>query len=41
MAERYGVELEGKDVQVGKSEYVTYLEDEQQLINLLRRLCSV
>lgn len=41
MAERYRVELEGKDVQVGASEYVTYLEDGQQLINLLRRLCSV
>ena len=38
MAERYGVELEGKDVQVGASEYVTYLEDGQQLMNLLRRL---
>ena len=41
MAERYGVELEGKDVQVGASEYVTYLEDGQQLIDLLLRLCPV
>ncbi len=41
MAERYGVDLEGKDVKVGASEYVTYLEDAQQLMNLLRRLCSV
>lgn len=41
MAECYGVELEGKDVKVGASEYVTYLEDAQQLLNLLRRLCSV
>ncbi len=41
MAERYEVELEGKDVQVGKSEYITYLEDAQQLMNLLRRFCLV
>ncbi|MBD2468882.1 response regulator [Nostoc sp. FACHB-145] len=41
MAERYGVELEGQDIQVGESEYVTYLEDGQQLKNLLHRLCPV
>lgn len=39
MAERYGAEMEGKDVLVGESEYVTYLEDAQQLMNLLHRLC--
>lgn len=41
MAECYGIELEGKDVKVGANEYVTYLEDAQQLLNLLHRLCSV
>ncbi|MFN6562457.1 MAG: hypothetical protein RMY28_022065 [Nostoc sp. ChiSLP01] len=41
MAERYGVELEGQDIQVGESEYVTYLEDGQQLRNLLHKLCPV
>jgi len=41
MAERYGVDLEGKDFQVGESEYMTYLEDAQQLLNLLHRLCSI
>jgi DNA-binding response OmpR family regulator len=41
MAERYGVELEGQDRQVGKSEYVTYLEDGQQLKRLLYQLCPI
>lgn len=41
MAERYGADMEGKDVQVDEAEYVTYLEDGQQLINLLHRLCPV
>lgn len=41
MAERYGEDMEGKDVKVGESEYVTYLEDGEQLINLLHRLCPV
>jgi len=40
-AERYGEDMEGKDVKVGESEYVTYLEDGEQLINLLHRLCPV
>lgn len=39
MAERYGAELEGQDVQVGECEYVTYLEDGQQLKHLLNLLC--
>jgi DNA-binding response OmpR family regulator len=39
MAERYGEDMEGKDVKVGESEYVTYLEDGEQLMNLLHRLC--
>jgi DNA-binding response OmpR family regulator len=41
MAERYGEDMEGKDVKVGESEYVTYLEDGEQLMNLLQRLCPV
>ncbi|MBD1809679.1 hypothetical protein H6F98_30140 [Microcoleus sp. FACHB-SPT15] len=41
MAERYGADMEGKDVQVDEAEYVTYLEDGQQLTNLLHRLCPV
>jgi DNA-binding response OmpR family regulator len=41
MAERYGADMEGKDVQVDEAEYVTYLEDGQQLMNLLHRLCPV
>jgi len=39
-AERYGADMEGKDVKVGESDYVTYLEDAQQLMNLLHRLCQ-
>ena len=41
MAERYGEDMEGKDIQVGEREYVTYLEDGEQLMNLLHRLCPV
>jgi CheY-like chemotaxis protein len=41
MAERYGADMEGKDVQVNDTKYVTYLEDGQQLMNLLHRLCPV
>ena len=41
MAERFGVDMEGLDVLVGESEYVTYPEDAQHLMNLLHRLCSV
>ena len=40
MAERFGQDMEGLDVLVGESEYVTYPEDGQQLMNLLHRLCS-
>lgn len=39
IAEHYGADLEGTDIQLGEHEYVTYLEDGQQLINLLCRLC--
>jgi DNA-binding response OmpR family regulator len=41
MAERFGVDMEGLDIEVGESEYVTYPEDGQQLLNLLHRLCLV
>ncbi|MBD0390403.1 MAG: response regulator [Nostoc sp. C3-bin3] len=41
IAEKYGVELEGQDIQLGESEYVTYLEDGQQLRNLLHKLCPI
>jgi DNA-binding response OmpR family regulator len=41
MAERYGEDMEGKDLKVGESDYVTYLEDGEQLMNLLQRLCPV
>ncbi|MBD2256866.1 response regulator transcription factor [Pseudanabaena sp. FACHB-2040] len=39
MAEQYGADLEGKTIQVGRHEYVTYLEDGQQLMDLLYQLC--
>jgi hypothetical protein len=41
MAEQYGADMEGKDVQVDETEYVTFLEDGEQLMNLLHRLCPV
>lgn len=41
MAEQYGEDMEGKDIKEGESEYVTYLEDGEQLMNLLHRLCPV
>ena len=41
MVEEYGIELEGRDVQAGDSEYVTYLEDELQLRSLLYELCPI
>jgi len=41
MAERYGADMEGKDIQLNETEYVTYLEDGQQLMNLLHRLCPI
>jgi CheY-like chemotaxis protein len=41
LAERYGAEVEGQDLQVGENEYVSYLEDGQQLKNLLYQLCPV
>jgi DNA-binding response OmpR family regulator len=41
MAEQYGADMEGKDVQVDETEYVTFLEDGEQLMALLHRLCPV
>jgi DNA-binding response OmpR family regulator len=41
MAEQYDEDMEGKDVKVSESEYVTYLEYGGQLMNLLHRLCPV
>ena len=41
IAERYEVEQEGQDVEVDDYEFVTYLEDAQQLLDLLDRLCSI
>jgi CheY-like chemotaxis protein len=38
LADEYGEELEGHDVQVSENEYVTYLEDHEQLARLLERL---
>lgn len=41
MAERYGADLEGQDIQVGDNAYVTYLEDGKQLKSTLRQLCPI
>lgn len=38
LAEKYAQELEGTDVEVGKNEWITYLEDSDQLRKLLARL---
>lgn len=38
MAEKFGPDMEGKDVNVGGNDWVTYPEDHDQLKNLLRRL---
>jgi CheY-like chemotaxis protein len=41
LAERYGADLEGQDIQVGDHEYVTYLEDGEQLKRILQQVCPV
>lgn len=41
MAEDYGEDLEGQNIQMGENEYVTYLQDGQQLKDILQRLCPV
>ena len=38
MAEKYGADLEGTDEHVGGNDWITYLEDHEQLKNLLARL---
>jgi DNA-binding response OmpR family regulator len=38
MAEKYGPDLEGTDVNVGDDDWITYPEDHDQLRNLLARL---
>lgn len=40
MAEKYGKELEGTDVNVSGNDWITYPEDHDQLRNLLARLLS-
>jgi DNA-binding response OmpR family regulator len=40
MAEKYGKELEGTDVNVSGNDWITYLEDHDQLRNLLARLLN-
>ena len=40
MAEKYGKDLEGTDVNVGGNDWITYPEDAEQLQNLLTRLFS-
>jgi DNA-binding response OmpR family regulator len=40
MAEKYGVDVEGTNVNVAGNDWVTYLEEPGQLKNLLRRLTS-
>jgi DNA-binding response OmpR family regulator len=40
IAERYDEELEGRDESVGEGEWVTYMEDSDQLNALLRRLTA-
>lgn len=38
IAHKYGADLEGKDIKVSENQYITYLEDGEQLDNLLWRL---
>ncbi|MDT5294802.1 MAG: hypothetical protein QOJ76_1682 [Acidobacteriota bacterium] len=40
MAEKYGPDLEGTDVKVNADDWITYLEDHEQLKNLLARLIA-
>jgi PleD family two-component response regulator len=40
MAEKYGTDVEGTDVNVGGNDWITYLEDPGQLKNLLARLVT-
>lgn len=38
IAGKYGVDLEGTNAQIGEKEYIAYLEDGEQLDDLLSRL---
>ena len=40
MAEKYGPDLEGTDVNVGGNDWITYPEDAEQLEHLLARLLN-
>ena len=40
LAEKYGADMEGTDVNVGGNDWITYLEEHDQLKNLLSRLLS-
>jgi hypothetical protein len=40
IAEKYGVDVEGTDVNVTGNDWITYLEEPGQLRNLLQRLTS-
>jgi DNA-binding response OmpR family regulator len=40
MAEKYGADVEGTDVNVGRNEWITYLEDPGQLRKLLASLVN-
>ena len=40
MAEKYGADLEGTDVNVGGNDWITYPEDAEQLQHLLARLIN-
>jgi hypothetical protein len=40
MAEKYGKDLEGTDVNVSGNDWITYPEDHDQLRNLLARLLN-
>jgi PleD family two-component response regulator len=40
LAEKYGADVEGTDVNVGGNDWITYLEDHDQLKRLLARLLN-
>jgi hypothetical protein len=40
LTEKYGAELEGTDVNVTGNDWIAYLEDRDQLNNLLARLLN-
>jgi DNA-binding NtrC family response regulator len=40
IAEHYGEDLEGQNIQIGDFDFVTYLTDGQQLFDFLKELCD-